>query len=239
MRDLARLQESQVHSAIIRRGTWRFNEQFVDLEVSSDLWFTAYTKADRERQINKVLSTDFSKVALSPLPELPEPILSNPCDDIAQEDVACLSSHSEGDISLSIPYSSLMGDNIQIHEHTLKSMWRKAAKLVCTPSMVMQVPGNSSPFCRMVASAQSEAPHFVSVPKQFSGQFLCDSWCPMFGAYKICSHTLAAAETCGKLSDLLQWFNKTMRKANLTKLSNVGMPSQSGKNKGSKGSRRC
>ena len=204
MREFARLQESQVHKAIIRKGTWRFTEQFVDLEVPSDIWFTAYTKADKERRIDKVLSTDLTKVTLSttpPLNEVPAPtcILPDPSDHRAPENATCTSLQSDSDISLSIPYSTLTGENIHIHANTLSSMWRKAAELVHNPSMVMKAPGSSSPFSRMVASAQSEAPHFVSVPKQFSGQFLCDSRCPMFGAYKICSHTLAAAETCGKL----------------------------------------
>ena len=88
----------------------------------------------------------------------------------------------------------------------------------------------------MVTSAGIETPHYVSVPKQFTGQFLCDSNCPMFGAYKVCAYILATAETTGKLKEFLAWFGKTLRKANLTKFSSLGMPAKSGKKKNARGS---
>ncbi len=127
-----------------------------------------------------------------------------------------------------------MGGSIHIHEQS--SMWDKATSWCMILPWLYQAPGHSSPFSCMVASAQSEAPHFMSVPKQFTGQFLCDSRCPMFGAYKICSHTLNSVESflisCSGLT-------RPYRKANLTKLSNTGMPAQAGKERGAKGSRRC
>ena len=93
-------------------------------------------------------------------------------------------------------------------QQTLKAMWIKAAKLVSDASMITKVPGSSSEFCRMVASCTSDMPHFVSVPKEFTGQFLCDSRCPMYTAYKICAHTLATAENNRRLHDFLMWFCK-------------------------------
>ena len=131
---------------------------------------------------------------------------------------------------LSLNFAVLNGNNIQIHEDTLKA-WSKAEYLVNNPKMISNVPGHESPYSRMVAASSKEIPHFVSVPKEFTGQFICDSHCPMFASYKICSHTLAAAEVNGKLADFLLWFNKTLRRANLTKLSDIGMPTTSGKKK--------
>ena len=51
-----------------------------------------------------------------------------------------------------------------------------------------------------------------------------------------CVHILATAETTGKLKEFLAWFGKSLRKANLTKLSNLGMPAKSGKEKNARGS---
>lgn len=95
-----------------------------------------------------------------------------------------------------------MGESI--YEQTWEEVFIFMSRVPCgTKSLswcmilpwLYQAPRHSSPFSRMVASAQSEAPHFMSVPEQFTGQFICDSWCPMFGAYKICSHTLNPVES--------------------------------------------
>ena len=85
-------------------------------------------------------------------------------------------------------FAVLNGNNIQIHEDTLKAMWSKAEYLVNNPKMNSNVPGHESPYSRMVAASSKEIPHFVSVPKEFTGQFICDSRCPMFASYKY-AHT--------------------------------------------------
>ena len=62
---------------------------------------------------------------------------------------------------LSLPYSLLVGDTLEIHEDTLKAMWAKAASLVNTSGMITKAPGNTSEFAHMVASAGIETPHYV------------------------------------------------------------------------------
>ena len=121
MRELAHLQQSQAVKAIIRKGSWRFNEHFTNLEVSSDLWFiTYYSKQDRKRLISKVLSTDLSHARLGghsiqsempDLSDLPQPTLSEIVDDEVSKDGAG-PSHSSDDIPLSIPFSALQEGNI-------------------------------------------------------------------------------------------------------------------------------
>ena len=137
--------------------------------------------------------------------------------------------------SLSLPYSVLMNSNdICIHEKTLEGIWDKATALLNGVDLISKVPGCTSKYARMVASKSGTVPHFVTTQKQFTGQFMCDSQCEMFTAYKICAHTIATAEVNGKLSDFLTWFLKTLRRGNLTKLAGIDMPSKSGKKKGSK-----
>ena len=267
MQELATQQKMQVEKAIVRKGSWRLAEQFSNLEVPDDIWFTAFSTEDKEKRIKKLLAADVSAVPL-PLsqrqPESEEDVdLEEDVDAVdLEEDVEAvdLEEDVEGDNGdretlqpktpkvktpkvktppqLSVSYSTLREENIQIHEETLKAMWIKAASLVNTSGMITVAPDNTSKLARMVASSRSELPHFVSVPKQFAGQFLCDGNCPMFGAYKICAHTLATAEVNGKLKGFLTWFSKSLRTANLSKLSNIGMPAKSGKKKGARGSSR-
>jgi uncharacterized lipoprotein YbaY len=225
MQDLATQQVNQVEKSIIRKGSWRLNEKFRNLEVPDDIWFTGFSTADKEKRIQRILTADIGTVIPSTCVDTEPQVFD--FDDGSENEQEVL--------QLSLPYTTLSMDNIEIHEETLKAMWMKAASLVNSPTMITRAPGNTSTLARMVASTSSQLPHFVSVPKNFSGQFLCDTNCPMFGAYKICAHTLTTAEDNGKLKEFLTWFSKSLRKANLTKLSNVGMPTKSGKKKNARG----
>ena len=50
----------------------------------------------------------------------------------------------------------------------------------------------------------------------------------------MCSHTLAAAETAGSLKQFLQWFKGRKRTANLSAISNLNMPKNSGQKVGTR-----
>ena len=95
--------------------------------------------------------------------------------------------------------------------------------------MTSDVLGHESLFTHMVRSSRNEIPHLVSAPKQFTGQFICDSHYPFvsYSSQKICSLTAAAAEVNRLLSMLGQfmlWFNKSLQRGNFTKLSDTGIP---------------
>ena len=54
---------------------------------------------------------------------------------------------------LSLNFAVLNGNNIQIHEDTLKAMWSKAEYLVNNPKIISNVPVHESPYSRMVAAS--------------------------------------------------------------------------------------
>ena len=116
----------------------------------------------------------------------------------------------------------------RIHKDMLKHIWRKAEYLVSDHTLVTPVPGSSTTcWHRMVASSSVVGgPHILTTPAKFSGQFKCDSKCPMYFTYKICSHTTASAEVNGKLSEFLNWFLKQKSVSNLSNLAMVGLPKE-------------
>ena len=95
------------------------------------IWFTAFSVSDREKRVKRLLAADIS--AAVPLDSTAQPESLNVGNN----------SSSEGEQStdelpqLSLPYSLLVGDNLEIHEETLKAMWAKAASLVNTSGMIM------------------------------------------------------------------------------------------------------
>ena len=62
------------------------------------------------------------------------------------------------------------------------------------PGQIVEGPCSSSSTnkCYIIASKSSDCPHIVQHNK--SGQFTCDSSCPMWQSSKICVHCIAAAE---------------------------------------------
>lgn len=105
------------------------------------------------------------------------------------------------------------------------------------PGQVVEGPCSSSSNtkCYVVASKSSDHPHIVQHNK--SGQFTCDSSCPMWQSSKICAHCIAAAEFAHCLGEFILWYNKSKSKPNFHQLSKVDMPKGTGR-KGEKSPRK-
>ena len=73
----------------------------------------------------------------------------------------------------------------------------------------------------MVASEHNE-PHHVTYKS--SGQFVCSGICPLFSTYKICQHTVAAAEATQNLQKFCQWWKKQSHSPDLDSLAMSGLP---------------
>ena len=81
--------------------------------------------------------------------------------------------------------------------------------------------------CYVVASKSTDRPHIIQSNK--SGQFSCESTCPMWQSSKICAHRITAAEFAHCLGEFVLWYNKTKSKPNLNKLSKVDIPKGTGR----------
>lgn len=113
---------------------------------------------------------------------------------------------------MSVPSSDV--ELASLSKAACKSMWEKAERLLITPGSIALAPGMET--ARMVASDSSSRPHFV---RQFRDwRFACDDQCPMWRGRKICSHTVAVAESVGRLPDFLCSLHKTKAETNLTSL---------------------
>ena len=77
---------------------------------------------------------------------------------------------------------------------TLHGMREKASKLLTMGNGITAAPGDDK-RARMAFSYSAKSPHYVS--SRSCGQYACDSTCIQWNSAKICSHTLAVAETNG------------------------------------------
>ena len=79
---------------------------------------------------------------------------------------------------------------------------------------MVPAPGNKNTF--MVASDSTSRPHFVQ--QKAGGKVICDDNCPMWRGRKVCSHTIAVAESLSGLKQFVQALQKSKLECNLTSL---------------------
>ena len=121
---------------------------------------------------------------------------------------------------LSVNHESLINTAV-IPTNSLKDIWIKAKKLLFTPGLVVPVPGQPCSQNRMVASEHNEPHHIVC---KSSGQFVCSGICPRFSTYRICQHTVAAAEATNNLQKFCQWWKRQSPSPDLDSLAMSGLP---------------
>ena len=102
-----------------------------------------------------------------------------------------------------------------------------AKKLMETDGAIAPAPGQL-PEARMVLSYSGKPPHMVT-PKR-NGDFSCDSSCPNWKSLGICSHSVAVAETNGRLQEFLS--AKKKKTPSVTGLLTTNMPKGRGRKGG-------
>ena len=118
---------------------------------------------------------------------------------------------------------------------TLHGMWEKASKLLTMGNGITAAPSDDR-RARMASSFSGKTPHFVS--GRSNGQYVCDSACIQWNSAKICSHTLAVAETNGELRQFLQWYTTSGVCPNITVLGMEGLPKGRAGEKGGRSKRK-
>ena len=102
----------------------------------------------------------------------------------------------------------------------VEGIWTKAMKLLQEENGIVPAPGQS-PEARMVLSYTGKAPHMVTPTK--GGGFTCDSTCPNWKSLGICAHSVAVAQTNGKLEQFVS-LDKKKKVPDVTALATTTMP---------------
>ena len=108
---------------------------------------------------------------------------------------------------------SVSWEDVGLAKEVFSSMWDKAASLVVNEKGITDAPGLSNSKM-VVSSSNPRKPHLVSLLDK--GKVTCD--CINYTNKSLCSHTLAVAEKSGLLMELLQWYTRTNKTANLWSL---------------------
>ena len=216
MKELIKETYNLVELAVIDIGDFKFKSRYHHLVVPQSRWFEM-TSQQRQHHLSKVSST---------------PVSSTPVNECGNsiDDSAVPLNDLQGNMSLSL---SVEEAKIQsLPRAVLDGIWGKAKQLINTSGQIVEGPCSSSfsTKCYIVASKTSDRSHIVQHNNK-SGQFCCDSSCPMWQSSKICAHCIASAEFSQCLEEFVLWYNKSKSKSkpNLDKLSKVDMPKGSGR----------
>ena len=106
----------------------------------------------------------------------------------------------------------------------IDGMILKATNLLCTPGNVIPKPGATDESYIVAGTANKV--HSVKPGK--GGSWTCDRAC-INSSTKICEHTLAVAQTTGRLNEFLTWFGRTRKRPNMMGMVEQGGPKSAGK----------
>ena len=210
MQELVQQSYQRVELAVLGIGAFKFRQEFKEFEVDRIRW-CQMSKQQRALHMKKVSSST--------------------CHFLTTDDV-------DNDVDTSmLAISAADADIPSIPLDIRVNVWKNAALLLCKPGLITLAPKmkESDPVSLVVASKSSVRPHIVTTKP--SGQFVCESSCPMWVSSKLCSHTVAAAQFCSKLHDFISWLSKSKAKPNIGKLAKTGMPTGAGR-KGGKPARK-
>ena len=207
---LAKQHQAEMEKAIINRGEWCLCSQYASLQVSESVWFSRMKPDEKQKHLKKVLTTQVIPLNTS------DPNMSS-----AQEHC--------GGLSISVEAAVARLPTVSIS--TLACMWNKAAGLIRAGDHILNVPWLSNPKARLIKSSSSPQPHIVTTKPNSTCTYICDTNCPMFKGYSLCSHVVAAAEVNGDLSDFLDAIKKQCT-PNLTAIASNGFSSGSGRKGG-------
>ena len=231
MKCLVEDQQKEVERAVCKRGKYRFRPEYKFLEIDEGKWFNMTPEA-RNKHMAKVNNTSLNASGGSTSASTSASSASNVGQ---QESLISATKQSTGDheitsssiessTSISVNLDSLAG--LSTPMAVLEGIWKKAAVLVADPKKIALAPGCSS-LARMVASKTGTRPHLVLPGK--GAKFMCDSECPNYKSFGICSHVVAVAEVNNMLPSFIEYFIKQRKVPNMSRLAKAGMPKGCGR----------
>ena len=220
---------AELEKAVIGRGEWQFTSANSHLKVQDIAWFSM-TQPSKEKHMKRVFSAKVIPPGASHMKETVENSHSREC---TEEDSSVAGNSSATNIhecKENAPPALVLGIAAEdcgittVSLSMLQGMWKKAENLVQCEGNVLKLPWCSDVKSRLVKSSSSDHPHVVKPNPRNVQQYLCDDKCPMYKAFFLCSHVIAAAHDNGDLHSFLQYYTCSKRGPNLTAIANQGMP---------------
>lgn len=244
-------QSRNVAWAIIDKGPFQLHPSLRHFILPTEVWLSmpenekeSYVKmvmkSSVAETVAEVSNDDQESTMLASFPACPASEYSlSPLDMLAN--AACTMSESSAvhdgtdtdKSKMSMTFSEFQAYLHGQPQETQRGMWDKAVQFVCSPGKMSPAPG-CAPSSRIVASHRfKDRPHLVTKGKA-NGEYRCEKSCPHWNGMKICSHTIATAESNGELKNFLAWHKckRSNKPINLSAVVHTDMPLNPGRKGG-------
>lgn len=230
---------AELEKAVIGRGEWQFTLTNSHLQVPEVSWFSMCQEA-KEKHMKRVFSEKVMPPRIRSTIKTPITSRSQSCEHTSLTDPGSSTATQADDNkeNASPSCTGVLGIAVgncgitTVSLPILQGMWKKAENLVQCTGDILKLPWSSDAKARLVKSSSSDHPHVVKTNPRNMWQYLCDDKCPMYKAYSLCSHVIAAAHDNSDLHTFLQYYTDSQRGPNLTAIAIQGMPVGSGRKGG-------
>jgi len=241
-------QKEMVKYAIINKGPYKLHPSLSHMEMSDSVWFSL-TEDEKEGYMESILAKELWNLddallddtiphigedelidpltaSYSTVPPVsrvvPTSASTNGLDILAS---AVLSIQSEvppiDQKSLDVSLEEFKGAYPTQSPAIIEGIYHKATKIINSNTLMTFAPGCDK-YARRVASTRLNESHRVLRGKS-KGDYKCDKLCPHWQGMKLCSHSVAAAQSNGELKFYLNRKRKSS-KISVTPLVRTDMP---------------
>lgn len=188
--------QNEMEKAIIGQGQYRLKPQYKHLCIPEDTWF----KMTTEQRLNQIKKFNSCLVRAT----VARSILTDSINTQQSNHQLITGKFALDSESIALSYKEAFA-NTKVPQSTAEGIWTKASMLVSEENAVVVAPGCGAKD-RMVKSKSEAVPHFVRVMENL--EYRCDDKCPQFKSLKICSHTVASAQSNGEIDEFMDVYRK-------------------------------
>ena len=206
---IAESQRQEVMRAIIRKGKYRFKQEFSFLEIPEPQWMHEMNQDQKKSHVLRVMQTELDAKSNSNATTFDPPNRTTP--------------------NPSVSYSQLQ---LNVPSTVLASIWNKASQYLATENAVVQAPSLENGIRRFsVHSRSSPCPNSVTLCD--NGKMTCT--CLMFkSSPNVCSHAVAAAEKANVISSYLEWLKQENKSYSMYEIATASVNKRAAGQKGGK-----
>ena len=206
---IAESQRQEIMRAIIRKGKYRFKQEFSFLEVPESQWMHEMNQDRKKSHLLRVMQTEL--------------------DAKNNSNVTSLDPSNGATPMLSVCYSQLQ---VNVPSTVLASIWNKASQYLATENAVVQAPSMENGIRRFsVHSRSSSCPNSVTLYD--NGKMTCT--CLMFkSSPNVCSHAVAAAEKANVITIYSEWLKQENKSYSMYSIATANVNKRAAGQKGGK-----
>ncbi|XP_062568607.1 uncharacterized protein LOC134230774 [Saccostrea cucullata] len=209
---IVKRQEAEVKLSLIGKGEYRLKKEYQHLQVPDNIYWRK-TPLQREAVFTKMLK--------EPLQAQGGDVM---CHTDTDQEIENLQEHP------SLPVSPENSQITNIPFQILKTIFEEAQTIIHSVNGIVEMPGYTDRSSLFILNVSHPKDPYKVCKLKTTSFFTCENRCHRFSSFKLCSHTIAAANYCDILQDFIKIYNEKYKTLgpSLTKMALANMPKSRG-----------